>query len=147
MNSGIPRSHHDVVRAARDLGYSYCHTTGGHVFYTKASPDAKLGQQKRLVIPTDIKGEKTLRNILTDMGYFVANGLNNSGQPKRAKTDPAQELQDQIYKLETRFIQDTRDWKKELKRSWRGIVAHPGPQPAAQGFTPSAFGPKNAPRP
>jgi len=55
MTTGIPRTHHDVVRAAKDLGYSYDHTSGGHVFYTKDTPDPKLGQEKRLVIPTDIK--------------------------------------------------------------------------------------------
>lgn len=144
MNTGIPRTHHEVVRAARDLGYGYDHTSGGHVFYTKTNPDKKLGQEQRLVIPTDIKTEKTLRNILNGMGYFPANGLNKNGQPlKRDKIDAANDEGARIYKLETRFITESRDWKKEMQRHARGIVSHPGPQPKAEGFEPSPFGPRS----
>lgn len=149
MTTGIPRTHHDVVRAAKDLGYSYDHTSGGHVFYTKDNPDPKLGQEKRLVIPTDIKTEKTLRNILGGMGYFEANGLNKNGQPKaRAKEGPAEDETKKLYKLETRFIQDTRVWKQQMKQHLRhsDLVAHPGPQPEAQGFNPSPFGPRGLKR-
>lgn len=147
MTTGIPRSHHDVVRAARELGYSYDHTTGGHVFYTKANPDKKLGQEPRLIIPTDIKTEKTLRNILNGMGYFAANGLNKNGQPlKREK--PAEEADEnaRLHKLESRFITEVRDWKKEMHRHARGIVPYPGPQPVAEGFQPTPFGYKNSPK-
>lgn len=147
MSTGIPRTHHEVVRAARELGYAYDHTSGGHVFYTKDNPDSKLGQEKRLVIPTDIKTEKTLRNILDGMGYFTANGLNKNGQPKvreKAVTTPENET----YKLETRFIQDTRQWKQMMRQHIRHseLVAHPGPAPVAQGFTPSPFGPRGLKR-
>lgn len=130
MTTGIPRSHHDVVRAARDLGYSYDHTTGGHVFYTKDDPDSKLGQQKRLIIPTDIKSEKTLRNILDGMGYFEANGLNKNGQPK-VKKSAAQDTEAEVQKLETRFIKDVRAWKQQMRQHLRHdqLFAHPGPQP------------------
>lgn len=142
MTTGIPRTHHEVVRAARELGYAYDHTSGGHVFYTKENPDAKLGQERRLVIPTDIKTEKTLRNILGGMGYFTANGLNKNGQPK-TREKPAESAEDALYKLETRFIQDTRAWKQLMRQHTRhsDLVAHPGPAPVAEGFTPSPFGP------
>jgi hypothetical protein len=150
MTTGIPRSHHDVVRAAKDLGYRHDHTNGGHVFYTKDSPDKKLGQEKRLIIPyPEIQAEKTLRNILNGMGYFKAHGLNKDGQPKlREKADPAAEEEKKMYKLETRFIQDTRIWKQQMKQHLRhsDLVAHPGPQPEAQGFEPSPFGPKGLKR-
>lgn len=129
MTTGIPRTHHEVVRAARELGYSYDHTSGGHVFYTKDNPDTKLGQEKRLVIPTDIKTEKTLRNILGGMGYFEANGLNKNGQPKtRTKEEPAA---DDAQKQQSRFIQDMRGWKKQMSQHFRhsDLFAHPGPQP------------------
>lgn len=147
MTTGIPRTHQEVVRAARELGYSHDHTTGGHIFYTKANPDKKLGQEARLVIPSDIKTEKTLRNILNGMGYFAAHGLNKNGQPlKREKTDAAADENARLYKLESRFIVETRDWKKEMHRHARGIVSHPGPQPVAEGFNPTSFGPRNSPK-
>jgi len=83
------------------------------------------------------------------MGYFEANGLNKNGQPKtRTKEEPAEDETKKLYKLETRFIQDTRIWKQQMKQHLRhsDIVAHPGPQPEAQGFEPSPFGPKGLKR-
>ncbi|MFN7113739.1 MAG: type II toxin-antitoxin system HicA family toxin [Alphaproteobacteria bacterium] len=145
MSTGIPRSHHEVVRAARELGYSYDHTCGGHVFYTKDNPDSKLGQERRLIIPTDIKAEKTLRNILDGMGYFEANGLNKNGQPKaRAKEDPAAEEAKKLEKMESRFIQEMRGWKKQMSQHFRhsDLFAHPGPQPSAETAKPAAAPPK-----
>ncbi|MDY0008491.1 MAG: type II toxin-antitoxin system HicA family toxin [Bdellovibrionales bacterium] len=144
MSTGIPRTHHEVVRAARDLGYQYDHTSGGHVFYTKETPDAKLGQEKRLVIPTDIKTEKTLRNILGGMGYFSANGLNKSGQPKRDKVDPAVEQAQQERKMQSRFVAETRAWKQTMRQHFRhaDLVPHPGAAPQPQSFVVAYAQPK-----
>ena len=130
--SGIPRESKEIIRQATKLGYTYSHATGGHLFYIKNDPDAELGQSKKLNIPSDIKGEGTARQILKHMGYFKAYDLDNSGQPlsnaKKAERE-LEALQAQASKMESRFITDTRDWKKELKRHVRGITEHPGEAP------------------
>ncbi len=130
--SGIPRESKEIIRQATKLGYQYSHATGGHLFYIKNDPDASLGQSKKLNIPSDIKGEGTARQILKHMGYFKAYDLDNSGQPlsKDKKRElEAEALQAQAAKMESRYVVDTRDWKKEMKRHVRLNTEHPGEAP------------------
>ena len=130
--SGIPRESKEIIRHATKLGYQYSHATGGHLFYIKQDADAGLGQSKKLNIPSDIKGEGTARQILKHMGYFKAYDLDNSGQPlsgAKKREQEAEALQAQAAKMASRFVTDTRDWKKELKRHVRGITEHPGEAP------------------
>ncbi len=126
MSTGVPRDYHKVVKAAKELGYQYSYSTGGHDFFVHPHPDKDLEQAKKLTIPTEIKGTGTLRNILKGMGYFAANGLDHSGQPRSVKKDIESDGPD---KIDSRFIVDTRGWKKEMKRHARGIADHPGAPP------------------
>ncbi len=141
MSTGVPRDYSKVVKAAKELGYAYSHSTGGHDFYTHDSPDKSIGQAKKLTIPTEIKGTGTLRSILKDMGYFEANGLDHAGQPKSQKRDVEAELAAAERKTETRFITDVREWKKDMKRHYRGVVEQ-SPGPAPQRATVTASAPK-----
>jgi len=131
MSSGIPRTYHKVTKAARELGYEYSHANGGHHFYTKENPDKSLGQAKRLIIPyPEIKGTKTLYNILDDMGYFEAHGLGHDGHPVAAKIDVAREARAERKRV-AEFISLTREWKKAMKQFSRGLLpSKPGPAPA-----------------
>ena len=76
----------------------------------KGSPEVGRGIQKppsdkKLVIPTDIKTEKTLRSILNGMGYFAANNLDHAGHPiPEAKPDPVVEQK----KMQSQFVHDMR---------------------------------------
>ncbi len=127
MSHGVPRTSREVVREARRLGYQYDYATGGHVFYTKINPDTSIGQSAKLCIPTDIKSEKTLRNILKGMAYFAANDLNHAGAPLRE--DPAIAEERLTYKANAEFARDQRAWKQEMKRHLRGIADYPGEEP------------------
>lgn len=141
MSTGVPRDYSKVVKAAKELGYAYSHSTGGHDFYIHA--DKSIGQAKKLTIPTEIKGTGTLRSILKDMGYFEANGLDHAGHPKSQKRDVEAELAAAERKTETKFLVDTREWKKDMKRHYRGIVPeHPGEAPQRVAATVAAVAPK-----
>lgn len=143
MSTGVPREYSKVVKAAKELGYQYSHSTGGHDFFVHDSPDKSLGQAKKLTIPTEIKGTGTLRSILKDMGYFEANGLDHAGQPRSQKRDVEAELAAAERKTETKFLTDTREWKKDMKRHYRGIVPdHPGEAPQRVAATVTASAPK-----
>lgn len=136
MSTGIPRTHQKVVQAAQQLGYAYHHSTGGHDFYVHPDPDEKLGQEKRLTIPSKIKGTKTLYNILDGMGYFEAHGLGHDGSPRAAKIDIEREKKGE-HKQAAQFISLTREWKKALKRHTRGLMPHPGHPPVRSGPAPA----------
>jgi predicted RNA binding protein YcfA (HicA-like mRNA interferase family) len=131
MSTGIPRTSREVTREAVKLGYKYSHATGGHLFYTKANPDADIGQSSKLCIPSDIKTEKTLRSILKGMAYFKANNLDHAGHP--VQPDPAVQAAQQQKLADSRFVQDLRDWKSHMKRHIRGIEQYPGHAPAKPG--------------
>lgn len=125
--SAVPETARELSSAARDLGYGYSHASGGHLFYVKANPDKRFGQSAKLCIPTDVKSEKTRRNILKGMGFFKANNLDHAGHPiAEEKPDPAEEQK----KLQAHFNRDLREWKSQMKRYTRGIVKYPGHAPA-----------------
>ncbi|HYD17260.1 MAG TPA: type II toxin-antitoxin system HicA family toxin [Patescibacteria group bacterium] len=130
MSTGVPRDYAKVVKAAKELGYEYSYSTGGHDFFVHPDPDKDLKQAKKLTIPTEIKGTGTLRSILKGMGYFEANNLDFSGQPKSDKAEREAAALAAEKKVETKFITDVRGWKKEMHRHFRGIVDHPGEAPA-----------------
>ncbi len=138
MSHGLPRTSKEVVREAAKLGYAYVRSTGGHMFYAKANPDASLGQSAKLCIPTDIKAEKTLRSILKGMGYFKANNLNAAGQPLAEKFNNGSAVKSgnnaadrtpDPAETKKPDVQDIRRWKRDMKRFARGLSAHPGAQP------------------
>lgn len=148
MTTGIPRKSEDVQHEARKLGYKLAKElglrtregTGGHLIFEKENPDKRLGQSRLLVIPKNICTEKTLRNILKSMAYFEANGLNKNGQPKaRVKESPAAEEARNLKKVQSRFIQDIRGWKKKMRQHFRhsAVFAHPGPQPSEVAAAPA----------
>ncbi len=137
MSTGIPRTYQKVTKAARELGYHFEYATGGHHFYVKDNPDEKLGQVKKLTIPTEIKGIKTLYNILDGMGYFEAHGLGHDGQRRVDRINPEQERQIRRREDAT-ALSLTREWKKAMKQFNRGILPKPpGNYPARTGPAPA----------
>lgn len=138
MSTGVPRDYHKVVKAAKDLGYQYSYSTGGHDFFVHPNPDSNLGQARKLTIPTEIKGTGTLRSILKGMGYFEANGLDHSGQPRSARAASGEMAAQAEKKVASKFIVDTRDWKKEMKRYARGVAEHPGMPPEKNAGLPKS---------
>lgn len=140
----IPRTHDKVVKEARKLGYAYEYSTGGHDFYTKANPDKSLGQIAKLTIPTEIKGTKTLKNILTGMGFFEAYNVNFAGHDRTEKADPQAEARAE-RKREGEFVSLTREWKKAMKQFARGLLPQKPEGPPARPQQRRAPGPANTP--
>lgn len=129
MKRGVPNTYNKVVEAARECGYVYDYSTGGHDFYINPDPEKKWGQQKKLTIPTEIKGTKTLYNILDGMGYFEKYNLNHAGHERKPQIDH-EELRRAERKKLAKDVSLTREWKKAMRQYARGILpGKPAPLP------------------
>lgn len=112
MSKGEPRNRRDIISVARDMGYEYSYSKGGHDFYVNDSFDPKIGQVKKMTIPTDIKTEKTRRSILKGIGYYASQELGNEARDTGPSAD----------ELQSRYIKENRRWKTQMKQHMLSLI-------------------------